>query len=359
MERLGRSPIRLPYRGDYLRDITVWSARFSAQVVDAPVDPSTGQSLLRRNTFPGSSLRGALGRTLRGLWCRSGSGCESRCVHPDSCGYALLFGAGDKDDGVRGMTLDPPRAGELYQIAMTGRAASPFEETAPDAWGVPQLLVRHEFGLPLGARFDFVISLFGNAVGLGPELLTALAGSRLPWNPGVIEIEKNVRDGWNPNGGPKARRLVDLLGSPEDENVREIRIVAITPLRIGVPDGENPKGTGFVRKVIERCLVRSREMYDFSRADGIRSPWMAPPEADLEVRKAALAHMDVERFSVARRQRIAMKGLVGHWVVAGDVSEVLALLRAGEVLGVGQHTTVGFGRIVVETNSPKRDRSWA
>lgn len=57
-----------------------------------------------------------------------------------------------------------------------------------------------------------------------------------------------------------------------------------------------------------------------------------------------LAWRDWTRYSSRQRQRMTLGGVIGDWVLEGDLGPFLPLLRLGEWLHVGKETAFGLGR---------------
>jgi len=53
---------------------------------------------------------------------------------------------------------------------------------------------------------------------------------------------------------------------------------------------------------------------------------------------------DFTRYSSRQNKPLKMGGLRGFIMISGDISPFFPFLKIGEVIGVGQHTTSGFGR---------------
>jgi CRISPR/Cas system endoribonuclease Cas6 (RAMP superfamily) len=53
---------------------------------------------------------------------------------------------------------------------------------------------------------------------------------------------------------------------------------------------------------------------------------------------------DYRRFSSRQNKSMKIGGLIGLIKLSGDLSPFYPYLKIGEVIGVGQHTTSGFGR---------------
>lgn len=329
----GSSPVFLPFDASFLAEVPVWGMECRVVV----------EQELQLGAFPGPSLRGALGRRLHQRWCLAAKECSGACEHVEACGYSALFGAGGGEDGRRSLVLAPPIPMELEQIARGGAVDPPYQVSAGRSRGMENVLTEAKLSIPVGATVRFGLTLLGQAVALGDDLQRQLAGMTLAWSGGQVRVAA-IQDAWRSEEKPRVRKLSEAFARPARPS-REVWITAITPVAIKTEPGVDPRGTQFVEKLLERCLVRAREALDDGRNAGMRSPRMALPRAEWAVTAALVREMTVNRYSVAQDQRMPLWGYVGTWRVAGEIGAILPLLGAGEVLGVGQHTTMGFGRI--------------
>jgi hypothetical protein len=72
---------------------------------------------------------------------------------------------------------------------------------------------------------------------------------------------------------------------------------------------------------------------------------MTDAAAGVQIADAAVRWVDVPRFSRNQRQAMTFGGWMGWVRYAVEPTPWLPLLRAGELLHVGKHTTFGFGAI--------------
>lgn len=70
---------------------------------------------------------------------------------------------------------------------------------------------------------------------------------------------------------------------------------------------------------------------------------MTDAAAGVKIEDAAVRWVEVPRFSRNQRQAITFGGWMGWVRYAAEPAPWLPLLRAGELLHVGKHTTFGFG----------------
>lgn len=62
---------------------------------------------------------------------------------------------------------------------------------------------------------------------------------------------------------------------------------------------------------------------------------------------------DYERNSSRQRKSIKMGGQVGIFITSGNLDPFYPYLKLGEIIGVGQHTTSGFGRYKIIENTAR------
>lgn len=324
-----------PYDPSFLADIHLYSAVLSAEVERAP----------RLGALSGASLRGAIGERLHAAWCVKGVECAGSCQKPDVCKYPLLFGADRKDDAPRPFAIKPPVPDELLRIAHGLPVEPPFEVQFEGQDRLPRLSVMQDARLtvPVGATISWIMTFFGRGTLVAKDALSRIAGQPLPWSGGRLRVVR-IEDALSPSELPRVRTLAGFLEAG-DSGDGCLQLTAETPVAIRFSQAIDPRGAEYVRHVLTQCLVRAKRAYQESIGAIQPAPHIELPELEFSVSAARLYRMEVMRTGENGRTKFPMQGVLGKWRLAGDFSSVLPLLRVGELLGIGQHTTAGFGQI--------------
>jgi hypothetical protein len=286
--------------------------------------------------FKGSTLRGALGRALRGIVCErpSRAACEG-CPLLGRCSFPFLF------EGLH--RANPWLAG--------ARTPPPFVLAVPDG---STTRVR------TGDELTVDLTLVGEATAYAALFLRAvdeagdhrgLGGARGDGAGRFERLETQVRPDGPGLGG--AHRLpesvpaapLEALLPPEPAGTLR-RLLLLSPLQLKV-DGRqwvDPASPPPPERFIAAARRRLYLLNWAARRDFVLAPPADQPPAgrwvDAELRLRCL-----ERWSDRHGARKPLDGLEGWLLVDRAGAEADALLGACRWLGLGRQTTMGLGRI--------------
>lgn len=277
--------------------------------------------------FLGSTLRGALGHALRTLSGDPGRSLEERALLREVCPFLYVFGEPALDGGGRDATRP-------YALVPPPPQEAPWQP-----------------GQPL----SFNLVLFGRAQLYLPWLVAAvrrMAGEGLGADRHAFDLVAVT----SPlDGGPLWRGGRVVRTAPEETGDTltaplpgdEVAVRFLTPLRVR-PD-EVAGGITFerfARWANRRLHAVLHDHCDERPAGGLAPVWAAAREVRAVGQDLLRAPFDRYSNRGGGRQRYSV--LTGELVFGGPgLSRFGPLLRAGEVLGVGRSTTMGFGRYVL------------
>ena len=150
-----------------------------------------------------------------------------------------------------------------------------------------------------------------------------------------------------------AENLIDASGFFEEENVTvdHCTIELLTPLKIkeGIKglNYRNLSFETFFRLLIKR-LINLNNLYCNGRS--FDKERIEPEKQDLFTlagkveTKAYTEWLDFNRFSSRQHKSLKIGGQLGIIRYNGEMDRFYPFLKMGEIVGVGQHTTSGFGR---------------
>lgn len=287
--------------------------------------------------FPGSTLRGALGRALRPLVCITGADACDDCIHQPHCAYGYVF------EGT--LSTDAPK--RLHTPHRPYQLDLPYTEAPLE--------------IAAGATLTTGIKLFGSARAFTPTLIIALqAAGRLGFGhrrtpAALVEVTR-----FDPDG---ARVVVYREGEgftppvpapPWVVEPAEPPAAALVRLHLETPLALKAGGallTGFDPEVFTARL--SERLDALSAAHEGNLPqwdfgWFRRQAAAAEIVSADLRRAGQRRRSDRQRQHIEMEGIVGSVTLRHVHPAVLALWSCAEQVNVGKNAVFGFGRVRIE-----------
>jgi hypothetical protein len=333
---------RGPY-GDALTNLPVLVVHLQARALaPAPLPP-----------FLGSTLRGALGHSLRALACTTGAPTCNHCPVATRCAYGATWeGAAARNLGSLDRGSDPPRPYVLAweRLASRDRAPTPF--------------LKH------GDPLRFRLTLFGTARNHVAHFLAAteralengLGARRAPFR---LEWATTAALTDHP-GHPSGRatplysegRVVPLtalpdttLGSLADHAVQQLgpslRLAFHTPLHL-VADArplDHIRLDLMTQRLAERVQRLARAWGHDPELAGL--PWeeLVAMSRDVHIARTQTAWVTFERESSRQQQRVGMGGFIGHVDLNGVPLPLARLFAAAEHVHLGKQATFGFGRI--------------
>jgi hypothetical protein len=258
----------------------------------------------------GNLLRGAFGTLLRRHACRPDCPGARLCPDRARCAYARIFEPVALEKGPSGLA-DPPRPFLFRASHLDGRRLEPGEPFHFDV----HIFYPEAFGL------EHFTAAFGELAeaGIGP-------GRGRAW---LVSVE--------------SAGLTSLSLEPPAEAVSRLRLRFLTPTELkseGVPVRRPEFGVllGRVRDRIStlRALYGPGPLGMDFRAAGERA-------ARVRLERCRLDWVEVARHSSRTGQTHGLGGFVGEAEYAGELTEFVPLLTAGQWTGVGRHTVWGNG----------------
>lgn len=267
--------------------------------------------------YPGSAVRGALGmRLLRGVCRVPGRVCRG-CPEAGVCLFPSLFAPEGGERGPR----TPPAAWSLD-----------VRRDWPD--GDVSVCIR-TYGTAAVPRLDALCGALNEAVEA-----REVAGVPALW----------IR--WQRAAQATSVRLDDRLGPIEP--ARHVRVHFESPLDLKVdnrPSAEPPTLAQLAGAIRRRAVLLASAWGGSSEAPVRQPPLSIAPLAPT---RCKVRGVSIRRWSEHQGRAMHLHGIVG-WLDYEPVDvEAMTWLRVAEVLGVGRHTTMGFGGVGVGVACPKR-----
>jgi hypothetical protein len=287
-------------------------------------------------TFPiyaGSTLRGIFGKALRRSTCLAKQTECANCAIYQTCPYASLFENGYT--GAKGEEIPNPYVIEPFPM------------------GTKKIL-RND-------TFSFEHILFGSAVEKLPYVLLAWYKSG---NYGfttertqarLITAEQILTDG-------TPFLLCDFENTEEEQNspllqetpplqkeISKICITLKTPLRLqhnGHPlTPDSFSAYNFLVALIRR--LQNMEKYHACQTDLPDFDILRPLINGATITQKDLHWFDWKRYSSRQKTTIALGGVMGTFVLEGDLTTLYPYLKYGELLHVGKSAVLGLGKYVI------------
>jgi hypothetical protein len=294
---------------------------------------------LRLPDYAGSLLRGQFGASLRRLACMTGDDTCHRCPLRPTCPYAALFEA------------PPPAAHAMQNFS---HIPNPYV-IEPPPFGT-----RH---IAAGDALQFSIVLIGHAVdqlnlvslalqraaegGLGRERARG-ALEVIEWQDGTAPTEPMpFVPVWQAGDGAIAAhdaRITPLHVEAGRAHSR-VTLAIHTPMRLqhqGRPLGVDALTP---RKLVADLLRRITLLAEFhaGRPALIDDAVALVRHAETLSQRPTLRWLDWSRFSSRQRREMTLGGVVGEWVLEGELAPLMPWLRLGQWLHVGKNATMGMG----------------
>lgn len=278
--------------------------------------------------YAGSALRGAFGGALRAAACMTKQKTCAGCPLIATCPYAALF--------------ETPLPAD-HGMLKTARAPSPYV-IEPPPWGGRQYAP--------GEALSFHVVLVGRALEHLPLVLWAFQRALargVGAGDGRARLERVLHEG---------EEATLVLAGPEDA-VREhpnavppgltfcgneVRLEFHTPLRLQ-EEGRALGPQELAPRTFLMALVRRAAfMHEFHGGGRLDLDFkeLARQAAAIEGEKR-LAWRDWTRYSSRQQRKMQLGGVVGQWILRGELAPFLPFLHLGQWLHVGKETTFGLG----------------
>ena len=278
--------------------------------------------------FVGNILRGMLGLSLRRVLCTTGLDSCDCCSVRTSCWFEYLFES--KKCQV-----------SQYSIAF---------ETAPHPFvmEVPREPVRLEAGDPLA----FTLILFGKAMDSVPHWVLAIKDlcqrglgrkrARFYLEAVAGEDGRILYDPRNETTAdpPKERWIYE----PDNAKASKCEIEFITPCRIK-HEGRLSDCLEFavlITNILRRASAISQ--YHCGEMPNINFRSLIERGRDVQTERSDLLWTERPRYSSRQKAHMTLGGMTGRIVYRGDLSDLMSLLRFGEIAHIGKATAFGMGQ---------------
>lgn len=283
--------------------------------------------------FPGSKFEGALGNTLFSLCCtrqehHARYGCDG-CPLRDACAYGVTYSPEPPAHLPAGLRL-PPRP-----FVLVTKVSGPRD-------------VRR------GESFTFGLNLVGRAVGFLPFVLSALrtlgdqglgltrgrfktlrVQSVDPFGGDAVTLTSHASPILNSSAIVISRAMLPAL--PDDERLH-LTFQSMVQIK---SQGKELSAVPFdvLVRALQRRLSNLEQVYGAAATKGLDYGELPAFANGVTVTNARW-----ERVSQARARNTQLSGIIGSMTLCGDLAPFGALLRYGELVGVGKWASFGLGR---------------
>ena len=285
--------------------------------------------------FAGSALRGIFGKSLRRVSCLAKQESCDGCAVRQTCPYAFLFENGQQTSGKNNEIPNP------YVIE-------------------PMKLENKQ--IKQNEEFSFNCLIFGKAVEKLSYIVLAwvkvgnLGFTTQRTQARLIKIEQINEDGvvnllYDFEQTHALQAYADTNYSlPKSKEISKIRITLKTPLRIH-HEGHPVVPAKFTAQDFLISLVHRQEnmakyfMPDYPVEDfNILKKYIDA----VKLSEADLHWFDWSRYSSRQKKRIALGGIMGNFVLQGNMTVLYAYLKMGELFHLGKSCVLGMGKYTIE-----------
>lgn len=328
----------------------VFGAAMTSEAAGAVKPPVVDVTLLRLmlraeepvhlSAYVATTVRGAVGRSLREQSCTTGAADCDGCPRLQSCPFGMLWMGG--------------AAGPDAPTRLRNSPLRPYCVDAP----IPGAPVR----LPPGELIPVEILLYGGARSTWPSLVSAAANAAecgLGAGNGRARLvaaelrggDATVQSAYSEAGGlepdfaelPGWRCSVDDAPGP----LRDIGLRLQTPLRLNKrPERSTELDMPLLVRSLARRLIGLHDLWA-PHASKWSYSTLIEDARSIRLLEADLEWVEFERYSDVQGRRIPMAGLIGSATLGDSTPAVLSLLRIGALIRAGRETTRGFGNISV------------
>lgn len=123
-------------------------------------------------------------------------------------------------------------------------------------------------------------------------------------------------------------------------NYSNINLRFLTPLRIK-ENNHLLKTNPNLETILQSILNRLNELKGVKKS---RLPFVP----QFKITNVNMSFLDLARFSKSEKKEVNLSGVVGEIKINSIDKQSLALLKLGEIIGVGKDTSLGLGKIEVE-----------
>ncbi|GEM_PF-1497139 len=286
------------------------------------------------NSFPGSVIHGVIGFKLKELSCVMAHKNCKKCFLANSCTYGFLY-----------ESLRPP---DSERMKLYPQIPHPIRITIYP-WDKPQL--------DLGDELEIGITLFGKAIFNALLVLISLEdmlreGIGRKWGgergkaviiairdilSGVERSWEKLKSNYSPISASQPKDLIETFPSKHNLKLR-----FKSPLKI-TTDGK-PNFKPSFRNILSSLMRRLGNIVYFYGGEEIPINY----KESLSVADKIEVYPDFHRvkairYSSRQNKTISISGTTGEMTIFDCPSDLSALLKLGQYIGVGKSTTMGLG----------------
>lgn len=285
--------------------------------------------------YAGSTLRGIFGKSLKRVSCLAKQEQCEGCAARQTCPYASLF--------------------------ENGQVSSGKNEEIPNPYIIEPMDLGHKI-IKQGELFSFNCILFGKAIEKLSYVILAwvkvgnLGFTKERTQARLIKIEQIMPDTSHfilynfELENPLLNYPNTSMNIPEIKNITSIRVILQTPLRIqhhGHPVAPNDfTAQDFLISLLRRQKnIAQHHMPDYPCID------FNAVKADIlnaEISSASLHWFDWKRYSSKQEKSIALGGIMGSFILHGNLTKLYPYLKMGEYFHLGKSAVMGMGKYKIE-----------
>jgi hypothetical protein len=279
--------------------------------------------------YAGSTLRGAFGGAFRAASCMARQKTCDACPLLHSCPSAIVF-----------ETRPPEKSDGLLQ--RFSQVPHPYV-IEPPQWGERQYAP--------GERLSFHLVLAGRAIAQLALILHAFMRAFLRGvgrGDGTARLEKVAHVGDETRvileGPQDALREHGTAIAPVPALANTARLHFASPLRLQ-KNGHPIDGRQLVaRDILVALMRRVALLHEFHGAGPLSLDFTALAlQAEKVESEKDLRWQDWARYSSRQKKKMALGGVVGTWILHGDLAPFAEFLHLGQWLHVGKEATFGLG----------------
>lgn len=289
---------------------------------------------LRLPDYAGSMLRGAFGHALRQLACMTQQKECVGCAVSASCPYSAVFA---------------PQSPVEHTLQKFTQIPAPYI-IEPPTWGSRTL--------EKGNRFDFYMTLIGGAIKELPIIILAwrrALARGIGAGDGTADLirvvhcpfprDMNERAIHSPDTGTiETHEQTFDFGACDDRNVSQITLCFKTPLRLQQNGHALSPERLEVRTLLMALIRRASLLSEFHAGVPLLTDFSTMASLSTQIRdQRQLVWRDWARYSSRQQQKMSLGGVVGYWMLKGELLPFMPFLRLGEWLHVGKEATFGMG----------------
>jgi hypothetical protein len=282
-------------------------------------------------------LRGGFGRSFRAIACEPTCSSSNNCSFRRECPYAKVFEP-KLDNGPSGLADAPRpfvfRASHLDGMRIAAEQQFHFDLHLFDLQ--PQIIAYF-----ISAFQQFAETGIGPAKGAARlSAVSVIDSARQPaseiYNDGLLRADV-----------PFPPVIVSLDPPTQPVNAVFIRFLTPTELRKNQPTSELPPFVTLLARLRDR-IGNLITLYGSGQPD-LDFAGLSARAQRIAITKSTLTHQATSRFSGRHSGEHPIGGFLGVVEYAGDLTEFVPFLRAGEWTGVGRHTVWGNGQLEIWT----------